>query len=306
MSNKNFISVIICTYNRCACLSDILNSLLDQEYKGNFDYEIIVVDNNSRDDTGKVVKEFQKNSNGRLRYVFEGNQGLSYARNSGVKESKGDIVAFIDDDAIAERDWLKNLYNTFDKYKADSVGGKTIPILTEDKPKWLTRTIWANIGLLDYGEEEFIITTKKYPILGANMAFSKKTLLEIGVFNIELGRIGEKLFSHEETDIFNKMLLRGKKIVYQPKAIVRHSVTPDRLKKSYFRRWHFYDGVLASRTIEDRRKYILGVPFWVIIRFIQSIWLYLKENEGTKKFSKQLIIFYYSGIIVQRFRKNII
>ncbi|MCG6534401.1 MAG: glycosyltransferase family 2 protein [Syntrophales bacterium LBB04] len=99
--NKSQISVVIITFNRAQMLADVLASLTEQKRLPD---EVVVVDNNSRDDTKQVALSFKDRLN--IKYVFEGKQGVSFARNTGIANASGDIIAFIDDDCVAQKEWL--------------------------------------------------------------------------------------------------------------------------------------------------------------------------------------------------------
>src|SRR5574341_2283004 len=128
------ISVIVCTYNRSRILKRMLKSFFLQDCRDAINYELIVVDNNSTDDTRTVVSEFMHSPT--VRYVFEGKQGLSVARNRGVAESNGEFVSFLDDDVIVDKTWLKKLQICCDETKADVVGGRIYLILNGEPPIW--------------------------------------------------------------------------------------------------------------------------------------------------------------------------
>ena len=137
------ISVIICTYNKSEQLMQILKSLSEQDVSEMLLWEIIVIDNNSSDDTFERVIDFRNSSSIPVRYVQEEKQGLSHARNRGITESKGRYVAFTDDDAIADERWVSSIYETFRDYKCDGVGGKIFLRPLKQLPKWLTKELWA-------------------------------------------------------------------------------------------------------------------------------------------------------------------
>jgi len=107
------ISVIVCTYNRASYLQKTLTSFFEQTCLGAVDHELLVIDNNSSDDTPQVVEEFKARPG--ARYIFERRQGLCCARNRGVAESRGEIVAFLDDDVIVDKNWLASLRKCFRK-----------------------------------------------------------------------------------------------------------------------------------------------------------------------------------------------
>src|SRR5690349_5231481 len=102
------VSVCICTYNRCQTLRSALESVLGQEADG-VRFEVIVVDNNSTDDTKQVVESFVRRGHSNLRYSFEGRQGLSHARNAGIAVARSPLVAFTDDDIRVAPDWVSTI-----------------------------------------------------------------------------------------------------------------------------------------------------------------------------------------------------
>jgi len=120
------ISVLICTRNNCESIRDTLNSLLKQQDTKDIDYEVLVIDNNSTDRTRAVVEDYIGRSNGRLHYIFEKQTGQPFARNKGIRESKGEIIAFTDDDCIPSRDYIHKIFKTFKGLDEDVefVGGK--------------------------------------------------------------------------------------------------------------------------------------------------------------------------------------
>lgn len=121
------ISVILCTYNRAQSLVNALESVATQTLPESVEWEVLVVDNNSRDQTRDVVEDFCRRHTPRFRYVFEPNQGLCYARNSGVREARGDVLAFVDDDVTVEPGWLDNLTAPLRNGEWAGSGGMTLP-----------------------------------------------------------------------------------------------------------------------------------------------------------------------------------
>lgn len=276
MQAKALISVIVCTYSRCESLKDTLESLLTQESDDSFNYEIIVVDNNSNDKTRDVVESYIQKLPNRVRYVFESAQGLSSARNKGVKEAKGEILAFTDDDVIVSPSWLKNIVETFEQYCADCVFGRIKPLCDESVlPVWLRRDrrLWVALSLLDYGDNRRIITNRNESMNGANFALKKEVFTVIKGFRTDLGVNGNKHYIGEETDIFARLLKQGRKIVYAPDATVIHKIPIERRSKKYFFSWYFLGGEsLACQFKYDAAgRRFLNVPFWVFKDLI--VWI---------------------------------
>lgn len=225
------ISVCICTYNRDEYLRASLDSIANQDYDFSR-YELILVDNNSTDSTHEIVKDFEKkNPNVNFKYFLEKNQGLSYARNRGIKESRSAIITFIDDDAITTPNYLQHLVNIFRNPEVKAAGGKVLPYYPDgDPPKWLSKYMLGLISCLDNGDE--IKEFKRYP-LGCNMAFRSSVIDEVGDFNVNLGRKKKDMGGSEEKDIFNRIKAMGYKIMYVPEALVYHTIPAFRITDDY-------------------------------------------------------------------------
>ena len=254
----SMISAIVCTYNRCESLRDTLRGLQAQQTRGGLQTEIVVVDNNSADHTRDVVEEAMRHGPWPMRYVFEPRQGISHARNRGIREAHGDIVAFTDDDVVADADWVQALYNAMTVHEADCVGGKIVPLWMQAPPKWLEEAIThrrflAVYSLLDLGPELIVAAHPEQGVAyGANIAFRKAIFSEMGVFSSDLGLRGMLHLVGEDTEMIERVVRAGKRVVYTPHAVVHHKIGPERMKKSYIRQWKYYQGlsqgISASRT----------------------------------------------------------
>ena len=264
-------SVIICTYNRSNGLKTTLESLELQELPGNFSWEILVVDNNSTDDTPEKVRDFAEHSELVVRYVKEKKQGLSHARNKGIAEARGRYLYFIDDDEIADKHLVREIYDTFETYQCDCVGGRIYLKCEDEMPRWLTKDLWGFLTYLNYGDNAFQMDEQRYPF-GGNMAFSREVFKRIGLFNVNMGRKGDQLFGGEESDLFQRLLASGGKGIYQPKAIVYHVTKKPRLQKKYFRTLHYKAGI--QKALLDNRVYkrsLFGIPLFIFPQFLGSI-----------------------------------
>jgi len=139
MSTVPDVSVVIATYNRASILPAALESILNQDTQG-ATYEVILVDNNSTDRTGEIAKSFIDSSDGKLRYIFEPNQGVSFARNAAIEKARAPIIAFFDDDVQIAPNWIATIKRTLDSHQEVScIGGKVLPRWESDPPVWLTR-----------------------------------------------------------------------------------------------------------------------------------------------------------------------
>ena len=239
------ISAIICTYNRERYLYNVLQSLV----AGNLpteEYEIVLVNNNSTDGTEAKVRRFQTDyPQVQLRYCVEPQQGLSYARNCGIRESRGDILVYVDDDALVNKEYLAT-YADFFRRNADAVaaGGPILPQYDGcEEPDWMSHyTRQLVTGKLYLGEKEREFPGDAFPG-GGNAAYRKSVFDAVGLFNVELGRKGNSLIGAEEKDLFDKMTSQGMKFYYLPTAILYHLIPPKKLTQDYFDRLTYGIGV---------------------------------------------------------------
>ncbi len=237
-----FITVAIQTYNRSATLAETLGSLRDLRRPEATEYEILVVDNNSTDDTPQVIQEYRHILAPRLRSVFEPQQGLSHARNRALQEAKGQIVSFLDDDVIVDPDWLSTVAAAFKEHSATVVGGRSYLIFRAERPAWLPEHYEFYLSRLDYGDQ--VIVGTDHDLYGLNFSVRKDVAVQVGGFNLSLGRCGPvSLHSGEESELLRKVRARGGVVVYEPRAIVGHIVLRERLTKKWFLRRAFAAGV---------------------------------------------------------------
>lgn len=296
MSDLNLISVIICTHNRCESLKGTLESLLGQRGNGDFQYEVIVVDNNSKDMTKEVVMSFKKRLEERLRYVFEGNLGLSYARNKGIEESGGEIIAFTDDDVAVAKNWLKTINDTFCRYNCMAMGGRVLPIRSFKPPAWIQVSgpyrILAAVTSFDRGNRIKQLKYGDYPPIGANFAFRRIAFKKYGLFDVNLGNKGSGIIAGDDNEFSNRLLKNNESFIYAPEVIVYHSVDERKFKKSFCRKWYFSLGRGSQRRKEypqDGIRYF-NIPRYLFKQLLQNI---SKWMAALVTFRKTNIVFYY-------------
>jgi glycosyltransferase involved in cell wall biosynthesis len=275
----------------------------------NIDLEVLIVDNNSKDNTKQIVEKMHDDGYTRFRYIFERRQGLSFARNAGLDAAKGEIILFTDDDVIVDANWLSEIVNAFLECDADCAGGKILPVWPGDRPLWLSARNEYALALLDYGEDILELKNEDPPLFGANIAFSRRILQIVGSFNTSLGRMGSKLYCSEDTEIYSRILQSNAKIIYQPRAIVHHVISVNRLQKKYFRKWHFEGGIGQGISLGryDKRN-ILGIPFYIIREFLTYGLKYLLALPTLKNdaiFFQEMKVLYYFGIMYSRVKLHL-
>lgn len=293
------ISIIIATYNRANLLKESLESLQNIDAP-DLKYEVIVVDNNSKDNTSDVVNEFLKKCRN-IKLIKESNQGLSFARNKGIETTRGNILVFIDDDVEIDKGWLRAIIEPFEDQDVWCVGGKVLPQGKSDIPEWLPERLKFLIGLADYGDMEKVLIDKEKP-LGCNMAFRKEVFDNLGKFDTNIGRQGKKLLGGEEVDIYYKILKSKKKIVYCPRALVYHKIE-DKLRREYVLSSAYWLGVSESyierKSFKTRFyiKLLRSLLYPIIVHPFMFLFKSLGNMSESDKFWSQYLVRYSLGYL---------
>jgi GT2 family glycosyltransferase len=210
-------------------------------------FEVVVVDNNSSDRTAELVAELQA-ADPRLRYVFEGRQGLSYARNSGIAAARGSLLAFTDDDVRVAPNWISAIARAFaENPDVDFVGGRVLPDWPFDPPEWLTPANWSPLALQEYPAPFRSHAGRQVCLVGASLAFRREVFDRVGLFAAEFQRVEDGIGSTEDHELLRRLWARGGQGVYAPEVTVTAEVQPERMTKAYHRRWYRGHGRFVAR-----------------------------------------------------------
>jgi glycosyltransferase involved in cell wall biosynthesis len=297
--NKNMnVTVILCTYNRCESLVRTLRSLSMSELPDSVEWEVVVVDNNSRDRTREVVNEFGQRHPGRVRYIFEAQQGLSNARNAGIRQARGEIAAFVDDDVIVDPAWLGCLVASLQNPQWAGCGGRVLPEPGFSPPPWLAiegplSLLGALCAYFDAGDSPGSLDR---PPIGANMAFRKEMFEKYGGFRTDLGHCGDNLIGNEDTEFGKRLMAAGERLRYEPFAVVYHAVPEERLNRRYFRLWWFGFGrgsILETGRIPSTTEIVK-----IVARILLMTPKWLLGMDSQRRFYRKCRIWYETGKIV--------
>ena len=313
-------SIIIATYNRADELPRTLKSLKGLEVVE--PWEVIVVDNNSSDNTREVVEGAVQSFPAPVRYLMEREQGRSAALNTGIKAAQGEILAVTDDDVRVDPHWLKNAERALRELNCDYLGGKALPIWGGKVPEWMPNRggkHWGVIALLDYGPKP-VEFGERVP-LGVNMVFRRDAFERAGLWDNSIGRKAGTLLGQEVREWAQRARAAGLRGFYSPDLIVHHVIPEDRLTKKYFRRWFYWHGISRAilyqnnrldmespeRTALDFSKvpHVAGVPRYLYrtcLKKFVSMWSALARRDAIARFEDELWIWFFAGIVSQRWK----
>lgn len=299
-SGSMSVAVILCTYNRAKSLHCALASLSAQSPAEAFEWEVVVVDNNSSDDTRQVVEDFCLRFPGRYRYIFEPHQGKSFALNRGLKETTSDVIAFVDDDVEVAENWLSRLAIVLKDERWAGVGGRILPEEGFQPPTWLdteSRHILAPLAIFDRGAEARELGE---PPFGTNMAFRRTVFAKHGGFRTDLGPQPGSEIRGDDTEFGNRLLKGGERLWYEPSAVVYHPVSPQRLRRGYFLTWWHDKGRADVRElgVQGRSTANIGdIPLVLFGRLGVAGVRWLCSFQKAKRFSYKLRVWGILGAI---------
>lgn len=250
------ISAIICTHNREDYLGAAIDSLLQQDIDS---YEILIVDNASSDQTAAIAQARVDDpaNSGRVRYFYEPMLGLSVARNRGALEARGEVLAYLDDDAEASPSWLGALLAVFETQEKVAIAGGKVTLIwppNAHPPTWLSNDLASGLGAYDLGDELIYIKNPALTPRGLNYAVRKSFLQTVGGFDTHLGRVGKNLLSNEEQQLTRLALDHNQQVAYVPDALAAHNVAPARMKPGWFLSRSWWQGISESYREQSTGK----------------------------------------------------
>lgn len=249
------LSVVVPTYNRARDLGEALRAIIDQGGDAPA-YEVIVVDNNSKDDTAAVVRHWADHSSVPIRYVLERSQGVSHARNAGVREALGYVIAFTDDDIRVGDDWIKAIHEVVAAHPGvDYFGSRVVPQWKERPPEWIQDPRhWAPLGMQDYGDKPVEVSARN-PVcmISANLITKKYLFDRYGYFTPDFQRTAPELAGCEDHDLQLRWWRQGVTGMYAPRVVAYADVQVERMTKTFHRAFHDSIGrVHAAMRVRER------------------------------------------------------
>jgi glucosyl-dolichyl phosphate glucuronosyltransferase len=284
------ITVILCTYNRSESLLKALNSVAASSLPPSVAWEVLIVDNNSRDNTREVAQDFCKKYPDRFRYIFETQQGKSFALNTGIRQAQGDILAFMDDDVTVEPTWLQNLTQALESGEWSGSGGRIELEWPAAIPYWLTTDgPYARHGFpgFDKGKEAKELTG---PPFGTNMAFRREMFVKHGGFRTDLGPNPGSQIRAEDTEFGRRLIQAGEHLRYEPDAVVYHPVPADKLNKGHILKWWYDNGRGGAREFDIQ-------PVALTFRLVSWAVRWMTAFEPRQRFYRKLVVWEKYGML---------
>jgi len=291
------ISVIVCTYNRAKYLYDALSRIANNDYPAD-DYEIVLVNNNSTDNTLAEADRFRHDyPNVRIKVVTEQQNGLSQARNRGIEESKGEFLIFLDDDTSVGKNYLRSLSENLKNHDILAFGGKVVPVFETGMPKWVSCWTMPLFAVTDKGEGTGMFNGMSYPV-GANMGVKRFAFEKYGTFDTQLGRKWNMLLGGEEKDFFYRLKADKQKIYYFGNIAVEHLIPASITTYDYIK--NIGIGIGISERIRYKKKNSARV-------FTKAIWEIAKNCGSVLLWAYYAISFRPSkGKAIMILRNNVV
>jgi len=242
-------SIVICTHNRVELARNAIDSVINQDFPQN-EFELLIIDNASTDGTCKMAQEFcNKYSN--VSYILETTVGVSYARNRGWREARGEFVGYLDDECISPREWLSSAEDVVLHQKPAAFGGPYFAFYNTSKPHWFKDEYESNV----LAAHAYPLSEKEF-LTGANMFIRRDLLVTLNGFSLEFGMVGKKIAYGEETHFFKRLVTQfpNALIYYDPRVFVHHLVRPEKMKLSTIPNRFFNHGRAYIRIFPPRNK----------------------------------------------------
>lgn len=267
MNHSPEATVAICCYNASEYLPKLLGLLLKQSCP--VLWEILIVDNNSSDNSVNIVKDFTKTSKIPVRFVQETEQGIPYARNRAIEESKNStFLVFIDADELPDKNWLVTAIKSLQTHSADCVGGE-IGLDLSHRPAWLCDSMLPFLGQVKHGNKPFKIQDRSTPIWSGNIAYRLSLFKGTLPFDTRYNRKGKGIGGGSDGILFRKLLESDCVMRYEPEMRIIHLIPPEKLTRYYFLKLHFIAGKKAGLyelDVANGRK-IFDVPLYMFLLF---------------------------------------
>ncbi|WP_435358641.1 glucosyl-dolichyl phosphate glucuronosyltransferase [Haloarchaeobius sp. DFWS5] len=291
------VSVVVCTYptDRYEYFSDAVESVLNQTYD---DLDVVLVVDGNEEVHEWTVEDFGDVENVTI-HCNEENRGISYSRTKGAELADGDIVAMIDDDAVAEPDWIETLVETYETTDAVAVGGHVKPVWQIPKPDFFPDEFYWLVGCDEKGFGEHMEEMRN--TYGSNISFRRDVLLHVGGYDENTGRKGEKHIQAHESTVGAKIRREyGRGVIYNKEAVVNHKLLGYRgdfrwlVGRSF---WQGYSKRIMDHIIPeasaDKNEYLADL----LLKYVPERIANLVKDPETAKVKQFVAIFVFTAAV---------
>jgi len=295
------LDVTVSTFNRVKSLERALLSLSEAKAPAGLDVTVTVIDNNSSDGTAAAVEALREKFHYPLNYIFEGRQGQVYARNTGIAQTSGDLIAFVDDDEEIGPDWYREVSAAFSDPSIDFIGGPYVARWAIAPPAWMTPRVAGPMGGFNLGDQSFE-WRRDSPgaIPGGNAVIRRTAIQKVGPFSTSLGVFGKRHVGNDDTEMHLRLVDAGAKGLYIPKLFVYHHIPEGRLTKKYARNLKFWGGVSNAKIDQMRPEpvpRVLGIPRYLYRRTLREFGCLLRTLGTHHAFQHELELVYFAGFV---------
>ena len=298
------LDLIIPTYNRAGLLDKCLKSVLRASRPANLNLTVVVVDNNSKDNTKVLVETYLRQSEVHFRYLFVAHPGKSAALNEALRQTDGEYIGLIDDDEQLDTAWFEVACREFASNSAtEYIGGPYHPNWEIEAPRWLPYSLPGVIGIVSRPERALFTPQFNGMLMGGNVVIRRTTLQKVLPYPLELGKIGEKIRSGMDEIMYHRLLKIGARGVVVPDLIIYHWIPASRLTKRYYRKWAVGRGVGVGFQLRERgfpEPGLLGIPRYKFGEAARGFRSMLAARSEQERFAAQLAILDCLGTLYGR------
>lgn len=295
---KNQITVAVCSYNAMQYLPNLIEKLSAQDCS--IPFEVLIIDNNSTDNTQELVERVAATSTVPIRYVNEAEQGIPFARNRAIEESLSSrYLAFIDADEIPEKVWLQAAVRILSDDAIDCVGGK-ISIALPNRPPWLSNDLLPFYGEVNHSNQTFRIIDPSTPIWSGNIAYNTRIFQQGLRFDTRYNRKGKGIGGGSDGIMFSYFLQHQFTLVYEPEMEILHLIPDEKIKRGYFLKLHYLAGKKSGLyEMNFDGKKILGIPGFLFAQLFKKTYqvLYLRFVKPYTYMREAMNLTYHLGMM---------
>ena len=302
------IDVVVPTYNRSVLLRRTIESLLRAAVPEGLRVTIVVVDNNSKDDTAAMIAGMRSRANRTLVYLKETKVGSSNARNAGIAAGHSELIGFIDDDEEVDEHWFEVVAREFADPATQYIGGPYLAGPDVRLPGWLPPGYNGVIGVMPQRPRSFYGPEFAGNLNSGNAVLRRSVFDAVGLYDPKLGRSGVGLLSEEDAELYRRLQAAGMRGVYVPELVIYHHVPESRLTRTYYRRWCYWRGIshgVADRQQPEPVSYAFGLPRYRIgqaVRGLIALPANLLAGKGSgEAFASELGFWSFLGFVRGKF-----